>query len=1009
MNNMIRSVPLVSFIIAIDELSEIDDACIHSIFLQGKEKDFEIIVVQLNAGNMYEKHNPYNEEVIVIRSNKALSVAQAYNQGLMRATGRYVAFITGKERFSFNLISILSKEISKNNVDIAVIPYINISDVLNSNLIRSIKFSHNYYHRDFQRDKKKVLSGDGVLYLSNKLFSRDFLLKINNKFSEDILFLQTPFILFAYLRANIIVGLNGASLNYVIKYKLDDDYQRYIQKYHESLKFLEYVTSDYIDKLSNINDISFFYFIKYLSNLNNKSNLNKKNNSYDVAVIVPVYNTEAYVEYCIKSILNQSLKNLQIVVVNDGSLDNSLNIINKLALDYENIQIIDISLASGHPGTPRNLALMVIDSQYVGYVDSDDWIEPSMIEKLYMTAKKKELDICSTSGYFRCTLENEVINHSFVYIAKSSEQDWRFLENNFFSNIWNRLYSVNLLKNNGIYFPSLYLSEDFCFSAIAHYYAKATGSIDGSFYHYRYNLPKSTTSERQGEKGLSILEDFAVQMKYFLNFDLKDDFVFAGLKKQLGSFWYTHDRLDPLLRPLFKIKLKEVLLPFESRFNYDELIPDTRGRLKKLFSTKETSDSLLMAEIGLDLYRLKKGRQLQLNKNYFEAEKVYNSIHNERLRYFNSFVAVFLNGNIIKSKVYLNKLLAYSKEYDTCKFTLLDFYKKKTNQTEKKSQYILDFDNILISVIIPIYNSAKYLDKCLQSVITQSYSNLEIILVNDGSTDESLSIIKKYKTIDHRIVVLNNEVASGNPGKPRNDAIKIAKGDYIAFIDSDDFVSEYYYENFINQIKTDNLWADVIFASGYYDFIEGKSVKKIEYDNSLFNEVLNIFYRYHQSFTIWDKIYKSSFIKNNNIYLAEIPAAVDVPFVFKCYIEAKDILFCKNNFGYHYRRESDSSVTVNKRKKTNCFFEFEAYRQVMSWLNESTDRLYFKPIVDFKKISSYLYTLTLIADEYKADFYTNVREEFLDFDRELMIELLKLSNQSSKLSRFEKILDTPLL
>lgn len=92
----------------------------------------------------------------------------------------------------------------------------------------------------------------------------------------------------------------------------------------------------------------------------------------------------------------------------------------------------------------------------------------------------------------------------------------------------------------------------------------------------------------------------------------------------------------------------------------------------------------------------------------------------------------------------------------------------------------------LISVIVPIYNVEKYLEKCLKSIVNQSYNNLEIILVNDGSTDGCLDIIEKYKKLDDRIKVINKK--NGGLSDARNCGMKVANGDYVAFIDSDDFL-----------------------------------------------------------------------------------------------------------------------------------------------------------------------------------------------------------------------------
>ena len=109
--------------------------------------------------------------------------------------------------------------------------------------------------------------------------------------------------------------------------------------------------------------------------------------------------------------------------------------------------------------------------------------------------------------------------------------------------------------------------------------------------------------------------------------------------------------------------------------------------------------------------------------------------------------------------------------------------------------------NNLISVIVPIYNSEKYLPKCIESILSQTYKNLELILINDGSTDNSLNICNYYKSLDNRIIVIDkpNEGVSAT----RNLGIKIAKGDYLGFVDSDDYIEDNMYEVLLTQIETD--------------------------------------------------------------------------------------------------------------------------------------------------------------------------------------------------------------
>ena len=104
-----------------------------------------------------------------------------------------------------------------------------------------------------------------------------------------------------------------------------------------------------------------------------------------------------------------------------------------------------------------------------------------------------------------------------------------------------------------------------------------------------------------------------------------------------------------------------------------------------------------------------------------------------------------------------------------------------------------------VSVIVPVYNVEKYLDECVNSIINQSYSNLEIILVDDGSSDTSGQKCDTYKAVDNRIKVIHKK--NGGLSDARNVGIEIATGEYISFIDSDDYVSEIFIESLVNKVN----------------------------------------------------------------------------------------------------------------------------------------------------------------------------------------------------------------
>ena len=161
-----------------------------------------------------------------------------------------------------------------------------------------------------------------------------------------------------------------------------------------------------------------------------------------------------------------------------------------------------------------------------------------------------------------------------------------------------------------------------------------------------------------------------------------------------------------------------------------------------------------------------------------------------------------------------------------------------------------------ISIIIPVYNVENYLKRCLESIVNQTYKNLEIILVDDGSTDNSGKICDEYKEKDKRIIVIHKE--NGGLSDARNAGIDIATGNYIGFIDSDDFADVRMYEILLNNLKSTN--SDISICN-LYKFSNEKEIYKTEeiekltvYDRKNFFE--NMYNDLLVSVLAWNKLYK---------------------------------------------------------------------------------------------------------------------------------------------------------
>jgi len=232
-----------------------------------------------------------------------------------------------------------------------------------------------------------------------------------------------------------------------------------------------------------------------------------------------------------------------------------------------------------------------------------------------------------------------------------------------------------------------------------------------------------------------------------------------------------------------------------------------------------------------------------------------------------------------------------------------------------------------ISIIIPIYNSELYLKRCLDSIINQTYSNLEIILVNDGSIDNSYQLCLDYPKKDNRIKVFNQK--NQGAGVARNLGLKNSTGDYITFIDSDDYIENDYIEYLYNLLVKNDC--DIAVTS----FLECKKekVKVINRDIGL-----KMLANFQIEFAPWGKLYKKSIIKD--VMFSKTKNYEDIVFVGKAFFNSRKIVV-SNQKKYHYvkRENSQSTMPFNKTEFDRVKNSYELY-QFISKNNKTLSKLY---------------------------------------------------------------------
>lgn len=213
-----------------------------------------------------------------------------------------------------------------------------------------------------------------------------------------------------------------------------------------------------------------------------------------VSVIVPAFNVEKYISKCLLSLVNQTLKDIEIVVINDGSTDNTLEIIQKFADIDKRIKII--SQTNQRQGAARNRGMEIAEGEYIGFVDSDDWVDLDYFEKLYLAAKKYNSDIALATNIRigngktkkRLNIEKEEFITSLQDKIDISHQAKNPCPTN-------KIYRRELFEKNNIKWPEGVYCEDKLFTIQAIYYANGLVTVPNINYYYFRN-PKSTVNSK---------------------------------------------------------------------------------------------------------------------------------------------------------------------------------------------------------------------------------------------------------------------------------------------------------------------------------------------------------------------------------------------------------------------------------------------------------------------------------------------------------------------------------
>lgn len=285
-----------------------------------------------------------------------------------------------------------------------------------------------------------------------------------------------------------------------------------------------------------------------------------------------------------------------------------------------------------------------------------------------------------------------------------------------------------------------------------------------------------------------------------------------------------------------------------------------------------------------------------------------------------------------------------------------------------------------VSVILPVYNASDYLYQCLDSIVNQTLKEIEIIAINDGSTDNSLEILQEYSKKDSRIIIINQE--NHGAGISRNNGIEIARGKYLSILDGDDFVKLDMLEKAYN--KAEQTQAEIcVFRCESYDnqtthttpmtyTIREFLLPKEEVFSPL--EVRKDIFKVFVGWA-WDKLFLTEFVKSNDLYFQDLRTTNDLYFVYTALVIATRITVL-NDILISHRENINTSLSQTRQQSSECFyFALSELKQFLL-----CRELYPRFRVDFINYALHfsLWQLDTLSMASKSAIYNNLKTKWFD-------------------------------
>ena len=474
--------------------------------------------------------------------------------------------------------------------------------------------------------------------------------------------------------------------------------------------------------------------------------MNKK-----ISVIVAVYNTEKYLDRCIESLLNQTYKNIELVIVEDCSTDSSRKLLKK----YKGNKNIKVFYNRENRGLSysRNYGLKKSTGDFIGYIDSDDYVEPDYYEKLMSSIKDNKSDIA-------------ICDIKLVDEQTNKIQRCKCYANDF------DVYSV---VNNGF----------------------AASACNKLF--KRKNIEKYPFAEGKVNEDIAVVIPTVIQAKKISYADTCYFYVQRGGSIQNSKFSDKRfDIFDGVKTTLERIKKEQDYEFYKNAIVYNQLI------LLLMFAIPKERNFIKRYKFLKKFNELSKDYKITKNTNYLEY--LENSKRINQI-YYKNLVSLNEKKMILLDNVWISfyKILRFLKHKKNKK--LIPKIDIQCIEKAAKKQKKLAEQGIKISVVVPNYNYSNYLYQRVYSILNQNYKIHELIILDDASKDNSLFYIKQIEQkisefVNVKVVV--NDINSGNAFSQWQKGINLATGDYVWVAEADDYAKKNFLNEVVSPLKKNN-------------------------------------------------------------------------------------------------------------------------------------------------------------------------------------------------------------